>query len=66
MKNLWDQKTASGFEENSLQMRVYSSKLLGKDTNLVLHGGGNTSVKLSEINIFGEEQLTRKASLRFV
>ena len=56
MKNLWDQKTASGFEENSLQMRVYSSKLLGKETDLVLHGGGNTSVKLSHTNIFGEEE----------
>jgi len=29
-----------------LAMRVYTSQLLGKDMNLVLHGGGNTSVKI--------------------
>jgi len=29
-----------------IQMRVYTSQLLGKDMNLVLHGGGNTSVKI--------------------
>ena len=56
MKNLWDQKTASRLEENSLQLRVYSSQLLGLDSDLVLHGGGNTSVKLRETNIFGEEE----------
>jgi len=56
MKNLWDQKTASGLENNPLKLRVYSSQLLGLDSNLVLHGGGNTSVKLSEKNIFGEEE----------
>ena len=31
---------------NDLQQRVYTSNLLGKDDNLVLHGGGNTSVKI--------------------
>ena len=56
MKNLWDQKTASRLEENSLQLRVYSSQLLGLDSDLVLRGGGNTSVKLRETNIFGEEE----------
>ena len=56
MKNLWDQKIASRLEENSLQLRVYSSQLLGLDSDLVLHGGGNTSVKLRETNIFGEEE----------
>ena len=43
MKNLWDQKTASRLEENSLQLRVYSSQLLGLDSDLVLHGGGTVS-----------------------
>ena len=28
-----------------LALRVYSSRLIGDDTDLVLHGGGNTSVK---------------------
>jgi len=56
MKNLWDQKTASGLEKKPLQLRVFSSQLLGFDSDLVLHGGGNTSVKLRETNIFGEEE----------
>ena len=53
MKNLWDPKEASQFEENSLQMRVYSSHLLGNNSDLVLYGGGNTSVKFQETNLFG-------------
>ena len=39
-----------------LELRVYSSRLLGQDKTLVLHGGGNTSVKLAEKNVFGEEE----------
>src|SRR6185295_14155673 len=35
---------------------VYTSRLLGRDRSLVLHGGGNTSVKLREKDLFGEEQ----------
>jgi rhamnose utilization protein RhaD (predicted bifunctional aldolase and dehydrogenase)/NAD(P)-dependent dehydrogenase (short-subunit alcohol dehydrogenase family) len=35
---------------------VYASRLLGRDPSLVLHGGGNTSVKTNERNIFGEEE----------
>lgn len=55
MKNLWndsDLKNISG----DVAERVYSSRLLGKDKTLVLHGGGNTSVKVTEKNLFGEEQ----------
>ncbi len=36
--------------------RVRTSNLLGQNKNLVLHGGGNTSVKLIENNIFGEPE----------
>jgi len=35
--------------------RVYTSQLLGQDSSLVLHGGGNTSVKGSFTSIFGEK-----------
>ena len=56
MKNLWDHKIASRLEEDPLQLRVYSSQLLGLDSDLVLHGGGNTSVKINETNIFQEEE----------
>jgi len=34
-----------------LAMRVYTSQLLGRDMDLVLHGGGNTSVKIGK-NIY--------------
>ncbi|HYF32944.1 MAG TPA: bifunctional aldolase/short-chain dehydrogenase [Chitinophagaceae bacterium] len=40
----------------SLEERVRTSRLLGKNKSLVLHGGGNTSVKISEKNIIGEEE----------
>ncbi|MBH10786.1 MAG: bifunctional aldolase/short-chain dehydrogenase [Candidatus Marinimicrobia bacterium] len=54
MKNLWNSKIARSFSKNDLDMRVYSSRLLGQDSELVLHGGGNTSVKGKYKNIFGE------------
>ena len=56
MKNLWDPKAAAKFEEDTLQLRVYTSRLLGQNSALVLHGGGNTSVKVKQINLFGEEE----------
>src|SRR4051812_8267931 len=39
-----------------LEDRVHTSRLLGQHKSLVLHGGGNTSVKLVEKNILGEEE----------
>jgi rhamnose utilization protein RhaD (predicted bifunctional aldolase and dehydrogenase)/NAD(P)-dependent dehydrogenase (short-subunit alcohol dehydrogenase family) len=38
-----------------LALRTYTSRLLGSDGGLVLHGGGNTSVKGMHRNIFGQE-----------
>src|SRR5690348_15352599 len=38
-----------------LALRVYTSRLLGQDSKLVLHGGGNTSVKLRVLDLLGEE-----------
>ena len=35
--------------------RVYTSRLLGGDPDLVLHGGGNTSVKVRHTTVFGDE-----------
>tara|TARA_Y100000590_G_scaffold406153_1_gene495068 strand:- start:381 stop:2354 length:1974 start_codon:yes stop_codon:yes gene_type:complete len=54
MKNLWNSKIAKSFSKNDLAMRVYTSRLLGQNPDLVLHGGGNTSVKGKYKNIFGE------------
>ncbi|MFT4887306.1 MAG: rhamnose utilization protein RhaD (predicted bifunctional aldolase and dehydrogenase) [Pseudohongiellaceae bacterium] len=55
MKNRWNNETAS-LCSNPVALRAYSSRLLGADSNLVLHGGGNTSVKGSLENVFGERQ----------
>lgn len=44
MKNLWDAQEASNCKTD-LDLRVYTSNLLGQSDELVLHGGGNTSVK---------------------
>jgi rhamnose utilization protein RhaD (predicted bifunctional aldolase and dehydrogenase)/NAD(P)-dependent dehydrogenase (short-subunit alcohol dehydrogenase family) len=61
MKNLWSngdaraaiaQHAASGIGED-LALRVYTTRLLGGEPKLVLHGGGNTSVKTSVTDIGG-------------
>src|SRR5262252_1734587 len=38
-----------------LALRVYTTRLLGRDPRLVLHGGGNTSVKTTLPDLLGEE-----------
>ena len=55
MKSLWNDSEAVQFK-GDLGLRVYTSRLLGRDKSLVLHGGGNTSVKISERNLVGEEE----------
>ena len=55
MRNLWNDAEAARFK-GELGLRVYTSRLLGRDKSLVLHGGGNTSVKLRERNIVGEDE----------
>lgn len=43
-------------ENNALiSARVHTSRLLGQNKSLVLHGGGNTSVKVTEKDIVGRE-----------
>ena len=44
MTSLYDDNVAKEFSTD-LEFRVYTSRLLGGDPSLVLHGGGNTSVK---------------------
>ena len=55
MKSRWSDQDASRCE-GDLALRVYTSRLLGAEPSLVLHGGGNTSVKSSIANLFGEEE----------
>ena len=54
MQSLWQDAEAAAFE-GDLGARVYTSRLLGRDKSLVLHGGGNTSVKIAERDRFGDE-----------
>ncbi len=54
-KSLWNDNEASKFKTD-LDLRVYTSRLLGQDSSLVLHGGGNTSVKSTATNLFGETE----------
>ncbi len=55
MKSLYNDKEALAFTTD-LDLRVYTSRLLGRDASLVLHGGGNTSVKSTATNLFGENE----------
>ena len=53
MKNNWSNSEAKKYINKykklgylkDLALRVYTSRLLGRNSELVLHGGGNTSVK---------------------
>ena len=51
MQSAWDDRDADAavnrYRElgRDLALRVYTTRLLGQDPRLVLHGGGNTSVK---------------------
>ena len=56
MKSRWNDADAEACAGDLLELRVYTSRLLGQDPDLVLHGGGNTSVKIKQLNIFGEEE----------
>lgn len=62
MKSLFNETKADKFAARhpdlppGLAMRVYTSRLLGRNSDLVLHGGGNTSVKLKVRDVTGEER----------
>jgi len=49
-----DQYAKAGIARD-LALRVYTTRLLGRDPKLVLHGGGNTSVKTRMADLLGEE-----------
>ena len=62
MENRWSDEEAAaavasygerGVPED-LALRVYTTRLLGSDPRLVLHGGGNTSVKSTAVDLTGE------------
>ncbi|HSC75504.1 MAG TPA: bifunctional aldolase/short-chain dehydrogenase [Pseudomonadales bacterium] len=56
MQSAWDDQEAALCGNDLLAQRVYTSRLLGREPSLVLHGGGNTSVKAPVHNILGDEE----------
>jgi rhamnulose-1-phosphate aldolase/alcohol dehydrogenase len=63
MKSAWVERDANqtiaryvdaGVNQD-LAARVYTTRLLGRDPKLVLHGGGNTSVKTRTRDLLGED-----------
>src|SRR5258706_7135138 len=63
MKSLWSDSEAKAFVGRygdkginaDVALRVYTTRLLGGDPALVLHGGGNTSVKTRAKDMLGED-----------
>ncbi len=53
MKNLWSENEAQGL--NDLDKLVYLSRLIGADPSLVVWGGGNTSIKVTEKDFLGRD-----------
>ena len=62
MENRWSEHEAEAAVERwtkqgagmDLALRTYTTRLLGSDPKLVMHGGGNTSVKTTIRDRFGE------------
>ena len=62
MKNNWSNNESKKYirkyknlgYSKDLALRVYTTRLLGRNSELVLHGGGNTSVKTSMKDIDGK------------
>ncbi len=63
MKSAWIERDAKAAVDRygkagiapELALRVYSTRLLGQEPKLVLHGGGNTSVKARARDLAGHE-----------
>ena len=61
MKSRWSDAEAQEFVARyaamgeDVALRVYTTRLLGSDPKLVLHGGGNTSVKTMARDLLGDE-----------
>ncbi|MCB9886870.1 MAG: bifunctional aldolase/short-chain dehydrogenase [Planctomycetes bacterium] len=59
MQSRWNDEHAAEYEERyraagvDVALRVYTSRLIGSEPELVLHGGGNTSVKTTVRDLLG-------------
>ena len=64
MKSGWVEHDAQAITDHyasqgvgaDLALRIYTTRLLGRDPKLVLHGGGNTSVKTALPDLLGEDR----------
>ena len=64
IKDRWVDKDANDFVlrnseqgiSSDLALRIYTSRLIGSDPDLVMHGGGNTSCKTEVGNLFGDKE----------
>ncbi|MCR9122329.1 MAG: bifunctional aldolase/short-chain dehydrogenase [Phyllobacteriaceae bacterium] len=62
--NRWNEDDAERFAaaegtsdaDRALGHRVYTSRLIGSDPDLVMHGGGNTSVKVTRPTLHGNDK----------
>lgn len=60
--NRWQDEAARAIQDvagadpvaRELALRVYSARIIGQDPDLVMHGGGNTSMKQEIRDIFGD------------
>lgn len=52
----WRDDAGADPADQELGERVYTSRLIGQNPDLLMHGGGNTSVKLERPNLFGRSQ----------
>lgn len=50
----WLSSAGTDVADQQLALRVYSSRLIGADPDLVMHGGGNTSVKVRRVDLYGK------------
>ncbi|HUF61435.1 MAG TPA: bifunctional aldolase/short-chain dehydrogenase [Verrucomicrobiales bacterium] len=56
MKSRWNDEESAAWSGDPVGLRVYTSRLLGAEPDLVLHGGGNTSVKVRARTFLGDEE----------
>src|SRR6185312_12400556 len=61
MQSRWSDKEAAEYlnrygprHGEALALRVYTSRLIGRDPDLVMHGGGNTSLKGTVTTLVGD------------
>jgi rhamnose utilization protein RhaD (predicted bifunctional aldolase and dehydrogenase) len=56
IQNLWNDADAARYvtkyHDPDIALRIYTSQLLGREPRLVLHSGGNTSVKTIATDLF--------------